>query len=230
MKITTSVIALYYIYYHFHCVTYLINYCWKKVSQWIINMMWYPREQQCLRNRVWKAASPIILLMRISQYQDHNLGARHSAVIRGQQKNSFSLNTTGNRPESPSGFCFIKSRQSFAWLTWPTYKLEQHSKWTRYWCRGSLHFRESESLMSPIRACAVEGERTGGHPGAPNCNLQPGFQTGLALAGSWKGKLVIREAMEKQAFWNCTFEVSYMSLQDLNIFLSCVFKANINYF
>lgn len=130
--------------------------------------MWYPREQQCLRNRVWKEASPTVLLMRISQYQDHNLGARPSAVIRCQQKNLFSLNTTGNRPENLSGFCFIKSRQSFARLTWPTYKLEQHSKWTWYWCLGSLHLKGSGSLMFPITACAVEGEIAGGHPGAPN--------------------------------------------------------------
>lgn len=53
--------------------------------------------------------------------------------------------------------------------------------------------------MFPMRACVVGGERTGGQPGAPNCNLQPGFQTGPAPAGSWKsGKSVITEGMEKQ--------------------------------
>lgn len=53
--------------------------------------------------------------------------------------------------------------------------------------------------MFPMRACAVGGERTGGQPGAPNCNLQPDFQTGPAPAGSWKsGKSVIKEGTEKQ--------------------------------
>lgn len=53
--------------------------------------------------------------------------------------------------------------------------------------------------MFPMRACVVGGERTGGRPGAPNCNLQPDFHTGPAPAGNWKsGKSVIKEGMEKQ--------------------------------